>query len=281
MKNLTKASVSKLGATMGIALLSVMTLMPLTASAANDSYDLLKAADPDLNKQYVRGGFGKIQNKKFNRSDSRKKLLLIGDSQAQDFLNTVLENDALAGYQIRTRHIPAQCQPYLGDPEKSGIESKDEALCKKVESLAKAKPQIANADVIVIASLWRDWAVNMLPKTIENLELRDNQKLVVVGRKSFGRISLRHYLRMSAAKRSGLKNVINTKFLRANNTLRSRLPAHVFVDQYALICGRGQSKCPVFTPDGELISFDGGHLTKAGAKFVGEKIFTSQALSDL
>ena len=193
----------------------------------------------------------------------------------------MLENGTLTGYQIRTRHIPAQCQPYLGDPAESGVESKDEALCEKVESLAKAKPQIANADVIVIASLWRDWAINKLPQTIENLGLRDDQKLVVVGRKSCGRISLRHYLRMSGDKRASLKNTINTKFLSANNRLRSHLPAENFVDQYALICGAGQSACPVFTPEGKLISFDGGHLTKAGAQFVGERIFASAALSSL
>lgn len=281
MKNLTKASVCKLSAGLGIALMSVLSLMPLTATAADSSYDLLKAADPELNKQYVKSAFGKIQNKKFNNGDRRKKLLLIGDSQAQDFLNSVLENDELAGYQIRTRHIPAQCQPYLGDPLKSGVEGKDQALCEKVESLAKAKSQIANADVIVIASLWRDWAVKSLPQTIENMQLRENQKLVIVGRKGFGRISLRHYLRMSGVKRAGLKNAINAKFLNENNLLKRSLPAHVFVDQYALVCGNGQKKCPVFTPSGELISFDGGHLTKEGAKFVGEKIFRSQALSDL
>ena len=59
------------------------------------------------------------------------------------------------------------------------------------------------------------------------------------------------------------------------------LPADIFVDQYALICGEGQMTCPVFTPNGELISFDGGHLTKQGASFVGERIFLSAALSQL
>jgi len=278
MKKQAKASVYRTGAKVGVALLSMMFLMP---AMANDSYDLLEAADPDLNKQYVRAAFGKVQNKKFDSNDSRKKLLLIGDSQAQDFLNTLQEQGALQGYQIRTRHIPAQCQPYLGDPGESGIESKDEALCESVESLAKSKSQIANADVLVLASLWRDWAIKKLPQTIENLGLRDNQKLVVVGRKSFGRISLRHYLRMSGAKRVGLRNSINTKFLNANNALRSSLPAENFVDQYGLICGAGQSTCPVFTPEGKLISFDGGHLTKAGAQFVGEKIFASGALAEL
>ncbi|RVU85970.1 hypothetical protein EOL70_00525 [Leucothrix sargassi] len=279
MKKQRHPSVYKLGAKVATALLGALALMPFSASAAD--YNLLDAADPDLNKQYVRAAFGQVQNKSFNNADGRKKLLLIGDSQAQDFLNTAQAVGALQGYQIRTRHIPAQCQPFYGDPKMSGVESKDEALCAQVDSLTKAKPQIENADVIVFSSLWRDWAINHMPQTVVNLGLRDNQQVVIIGRKSFGRISLRHYLRMPMAKRVTLRNPINAQFLSANKRLGSSFPALNFVDQYALICGAGQNTCPVFTPEGELISFDGGHLTREGARFVGEKIFASPALSSL
>lgn len=274
-KKLTSAS----GLALAAAGVLFATLSLNTAQAA--SQDLLKAADPDVNKAYVRARFGTIQNKAFNPGDGRKKVLIIGDSQAQDFLNSAMEHGHLNGYQVRTRHIPAQCQLYYGDASGSGVESKDEALCAKSESLAKSKRQIENADVIIFASLWRSWAVAKLPQTIQNLELRDNQKLVVVGRKSFGRISLRHYLRMSDAQRKNVRNPINQQFLNDNRSLSQRLPAAMFVDQYALICGAGQNTCPVFTPDAELISFDGGHLTKAGAQFVGDRIFNSPALSGL
>ena len=47
------------------------------------------------------------------------------------------------------------------------------------------------------------------------------------------------------------------------------------------MCGAGQRACPVFTNEGKLISFDGGHLTKEGAQFVGEKLFVSPALAGL
>lgn len=266
---------------LGLAVVSALcsTLLFSTAQAATE--DLLKAADPDVNKNYVRARFGSVQNKVFNPGDSRQKLLIIGDSQAQDFVNSAMENDYLKNYQIRTRHVPAQCQLYYGDAEKSGVAEKDKALCQKVESLTTSKRQIENADVIIFASLWRSWAVQQLPQTIENLELRDNQKLIVLGRKSFGRISLRHYLRMSDEKRKSVRNAINQQFLNDNRQLSQRLSPQVFVDQYASICGAGQSTCPVFTPDAKLISFDGGHLTKEGARFVGARIFNSPALSSL
>ena len=222
-----------------------------------------------------------VQNKKFDANNPRKKLLILGDSQAQDFVNSAMEHGYLNNYQVRTRHISAQCQLFFGEDSASGVADKDKALCAKVESLKTSKGQIENADVIVFASLWRSWAVQRLPQTIDNLQLRDNQKLVVLGRKSFGKISLRHYLRMSDEKRKAVRNPINQQFLNDNRRLKQTLSPSSFVDQYALICGANQSKCPVFTPDAELISFDGGHLTKAGARYVGERIFTSPALSSL
>lgn len=277
IKNKRPTSTSGLALAAASVLLAVLSLN--TAHAASE--DLLKVADPEVNKAYVRARFGAVQNKAFNRGDARKKVLIIGDSQAQDFVNSAMENNYFDNYQVRTRHVPAQCQLYLGDEAGSGVESKDKALCATVESLTTSRAQIAQADVIIFASLWRSWAVAKLPQTIENLALRDNQKLVVLGRKSFGRISLRHYLRMSDAKRKSVRNPISQQFLNDNRSLRQRLPAATFVDQYALICGAGQNTCPVFTPDAELISFDGGHLTKAGARYVGQQLFKSQALSDL
>lgn len=276
MKNQRNTSVYGLGLVIGL-----FSSVALLNTAQANSQDLLKAANPAINQQYVRAEFGKVQNKAFNTNDPRKKLLIIGDSQAQDFINSAKEHQFLKGYQVRTRHIPAKCQPFLGDPARSGVEGRDKAFCEKVQTLSKSKKQIENADVVILAALWREWAVSQLPQTIKNLELGAMQKLVVLGRKSFGKISLRHYLRMSEDKRKALRNPINQKFLSANQQMKQRVPAHMFVDQYALICGQGQNTCPVFTPNGELISFDGGHLTKQGASYVGERIFTSGALAQL
>jgi len=276
MKNNRNTSSFGLGLAFGL-----FSSVVLLNTAQASSQDLLKAANPAINKQYVRAEFGKLQNKPFNPNDPRKKLLIIGDSQAQDFVNSANEHQYFKGYQVRTRHIPAKCQPFLGDPARSGVESRDKAFCANVETLSKSQKQIEKADVVIIAALWREWAVSQLPQTIKNLNLAATQKLVVLGRKSFGKISLRHYLRMSEDKRKALRNPINQKFLMANQQLKQRLPPHMFVDQYALICGQGQKTCPVFTPKGELISFDGGHLTKQGASYVGERIFRSAALAQL
>jgi len=246
------------------------------SSAVMADMNLMKVADPKVSGQYVRERFVSMQRKPFDVEDQRKKVLIIGDSQAQDFLNSAMENGFFKNFQVRTRHIPTQCQLHLG--VRSGITGKDKAMCSKMDSLQAAKQQIANSDVLILAALWRDWAADQMPATIKNLKLKPTQQVVVIGRKSFGRISIRHYLRMGKAKRLALRNPVNPDFLDMNERMRSKLPEHSFVDQYAMICGKEKTDCPVFTPQGNLISFDGGHLTKAGAVHVGKLIFNTPAL---
>ena len=173
MKN--QSNTSSYGLGLAIGLFSLVISLN-TANANNQN--LLEAANPTINKQYVRAEFGKMQNKAFDSKDPRKKLLIIGDSQAQDFVNSAMEHQSLNSYQVRTRHIPAKCQPYLGDPLQSGVESKDKAFCESVETLNKSKAQIAEADIVILAALWREWAASQLPQTIANLQLGAKQKLV-------------------------------------------------------------------------------------------------------
>jgi hypothetical protein len=207
--------------------------------------------------------------------------LLIGDSHAQDFMNVIAESEKFIGYQIRTRRIPTQCQIYLGDQQARYILPKDKALCGNEDNLQRIKKQIANADLIIFASNWKAWAVKELPKTIENLALQPEQKLLIIGRKNFGKVSIRHYLRMSPEKRIAFKNQVDDVQIEINALMHKTLPTDQFVDIHTLLCGSNQTEqCPVFTPDDELITFDGGHLTKAGAKYVGNILFTHSTLKD-
>ncbi len=222
-----------------------------------------------------------MMNKPFEAS-VKKKALLIGDSHAQDFLNSVLENGILVNYQISTRYIPAQCQIYLGDAAKAAryIAPKDKTLCKKSDSLAKAKQQIAEADVVILAAFWREWAAKALPQTIKNLNLSAQQKLFVIGRKSFGKVAIRKYLRMPEDKLRNLRNKVDGKQTAINHLMQTTLDSDVFVNVQKLVCGDSES-CPVFTNDMKLISFDGGHLTKDGARYMGKLLFQGSPLNVL
>lgn len=251
------------------------------AVAADEVRDaLLQAADTEANGEYTRSRFLKIMRQDFDSSDERPKLLLIGDSHAQDFLNSVLENNYLQNYQLRTRYIPFRCQVFLSEKGQQQILPKDESLCAKSDSLQQAQAQIAEADVVILAARWKSWAVDLLPETLENLQLKPAQRLLVVGKKTFGKVRLRKYLRMSKQQLQAVANPLSAEDVALNQRMQQMLGDKVFVDQQRLICGAGDS-CRLFTDELKLISYDGGHLTPAGAQYAGEKIFSHPALSDL
>lgn len=242
---------------------------------------LLQAADTEASGQYTRERFLALQKRPFDPADSRKKALIIGDSHAQDFLNGVLENGYLANYQIRTRYIPFRCQVFLSEQGTQYIKPRDKALCDGSDNLEQAKAQIIEADLVILSSLWEEWAAKLLPETIRNLDLRPNQKLVVIGRKEFGKIAVRKYLAMPEAELHTVANKVSPSTRAINEIIRQGVGSNgVFVDQHRLICGTGPA-CRLFTDDLQLISYDGGHLTKAGAKYVGRLLFEGSILGKL
>lgn len=261
-------------------LMTSLLLGHVSGAMANTNRDaLLQAADTEAGGEYTRQRFVAVQKKPFDPADSRKKLLLIGDSHAQDFLNSMLENGYLANYQIRTRHIPTSCQIVLGEAAGEFIQPKDAALCADSDNLTQAKAQIAEADVVILSSRWKEWAAKLLPDTIKQLELRPEQRLVVIGAKDFGRLSLRNYLGMSDEELLALRNKPDPVPAAINRLLRDTLGDEVFVDPQRLLCGDGM--CRLFTDELKLISYDGGHLTPDGARYVGKLLFEGSVLGKL
>ncbi len=273
-------TIMKLPQTLLVALLMTgITTFPTASSASQIRSELQKAADTKASGAYVRKRFLQMMRKPFT-STSKKKALIIGDSHAQDFLNGVLENGYLRNYQISTRYIPTRCQIYFGEHLTQFIKHRDRAFCKKSDSLLRAKRQIAEADLIILAGDWKAWSAKALPLSIKKLGLKPRQKLFVVGRKSFGKISIRNYLRMPDQKLRTLRNKVDAHQTKVNNIMSRSLSRSVFINQQQLICG-SSATCPVFTKDLKLISFDGGHLTRDGARHVGRVLFQGSSLGRL
>ena len=208
-------------------------------------------------------------------SQNKRKILIIGDSHAQDFVNAIAENNYLNNSQIRTRYIPTRCQIYLGDSLNQKWLKEDLSLCKKSDNLKEAKAQITNADIVILAALWRKWAAIQLPQTIRNLNLSYEQKLFVIGRRSF--IGLNEETRDKRSEVDVHQLEINQKM---NDNLSTSMDKVIFIDVHKLVCGSGSS-CPVFTDRSELISLDGGHLSKDGARYMGSILFRESKLAEL
>ena len=253
----------------------------IAAQSPDVRADILQASNKKQSGDYVRQRFFTKMKKPFDTSDQRKKMLIIGDSHAQDFYNSMLENNINKRYQISTRRIPAICGIYLGSENiNSLIEKKHIPICQKADTLAAAMPQIKQADVVIIAANWKLWSAQRLSMTVKNLKIKAPQKLFIVGRKNFGKVNLRQYLRLSNTQLKQLRNPIYGVQREINQTMKQSLPKGMFVNIQALLC-RSDTECPLFTPQIKLISFDGGHLTKHGARHVGRVLLQNPPLNQL
>ena len=264
-----------------LATISSTLLLSLASSVFAESRNstMLRVADKKLSGVYVRTNYLELLKKPFNK-DAKKKVLVFGDSHSQDLINMIIENNFLKDYQIVTRNTPTQCQPILGPNKEKYLKAKDKALCKKSDNLEKAKDQIKQADLVLIAANWKDWSAKELPTTIKNLDLKPQQKLIILGRKSFGKISVRKYLRKSDEQLKSLRNKVDGYQENINEIMKGSLDPSIYVDVQQLIC-KSSTDCPIFTPEVKLISYDGGHLTKAGAKYIGSILFKDTHFTNL
>ncbi len=205
----------------------------------------------------------------------QKRLLIIGDSHSQDFYNMVRETGAFDDWAVATSYIPYRCQTYFGPEDVSAL-----ILASDLHHCAAnrvAGPVPAEADVIVLVSNWRDWAARRIGDTIAALGLRPDQRLIVVGAKGFGDLFLRGFVGESPAQLAGETASAPAEIVGTNADLRTAMPAGVgFVDMEQVLCPGGV--CHLFTPEGELVSHDGDHLTETGAKLVGAELFRQPAL---
>ncbi len=242
---------------------------------------ILAVSDTVKSGKYVRQRFSTQLEQPFNPDDARKKLLIIGDSHAQDLTNALWENGVQQRYQFSTRRIPAICGLYLGTENiKALIDQKHRAICAEADTLHNALPQIRQADVVIIAANWKLWSVQRLQTTVQNLAMQAPQQLFVVGRKNFGKLRLRQYLRLSATELRQLRNPVRGAQQAINQIMQQTLARDVFVDIQGLLC-QSADDCPLFTPELRLISFDGGHLTQDGARYVGGVLLRHSPLDRL
>lgn len=225
--------------------------------------------------RYVRTRFTKLLNAEFDVTDQREKLLIIGDSYGQDMVNAVAETALSDRYQLSTFRISSRCgNLFLKRDFTDLIRPSDRARCAKRTGYEDEELQsrIEAADEIWLVSSWKDWHVENLPESLMNLEATTDATLRVMGRKHFGSgISLRRYMAAHQSGNTLVEVELNKGHLRVNQLMRDTLRAERFVDVSQMMCGSDET-CRNTTEEGLLISYDGGHLTQAGAKLMGERL---------
>jgi hypothetical protein len=245
---------------------------------------VVKVLQNQIYDQYAFNKCRSLQAKPFDTKSNKKKLIIIGDSQGCDFLNGIVENGYLKNYQIQFRFIPYACQRIPEDDIELYIRPKYQKFClttTRLDSLKKVKQQVSEADLVVFSALWKPAVANKLSKVFDYLKIKKSQQLVVIGYKFFGNISIQKYTNLSDDEQRLLRNKVGKKALSINTILKKNLADYViFANPHQLVCGNAMS-CPVFTDTLKLISYDGRHLTKAGARYITKLLFRNTKLGTI
>ncbi len=226
---------------------------------------------------YVERGYNRLTAADFT-DDGRPRLLIIGDSFSQDFYNMIQETGGFPGYQIVTRRFLSTCQIYLGPEDVAPLLGPYAASCAREVQAADLVPLAHEADVVVFAFSWRPWSGARIAETVANFDFRPDQTVLVIGRKSFGYFNPRSFIGMDPAARLALRSGPRPDHAETNAIMRRTVRPEMFVDTQGLVCGAAPD-CPLFAPDGGMISFDGNHLTPAGARYLGSLLFRDPRLA--
>jgi len=208
------------------------------------------------------------------------KILVIGDSYAQDLVNVIAESKYVRDSQIRTHYISWDCQIYLGESDVSNqIERKYRKKCAKEHNSVPIFAKARDADVILLAGSWRQWAVERLPATIASLRQNSNAHILVVGPKHTGEVKVRDLLLLPEHERLAVSKPVSNATIEMERLLRLTVSPENYVSMQTAVCGIG-AECRQLTPEGGLISFDGWHLTREGAQYAARNLFALPPMSN-
>ena len=226
---------------------------------------------------YVIERHQQIRLLEFSKSNDEKDILIIGDSHSEDLVNAVFEADLNNDIEFSSYYIPIECGGVLFVMGKKG---KGDAKynCEREGSFFDNDLQIqmSLADEIWVISSWGSSHIPYMAKSIENIKTI-NKNIKLFGTKSFGNPSAKWY--NSKNKDDWSYAIINdsdkssyARTSKINDALSNIAESSnvEFINTQHLIC-RGEDFCSNYI-DGNIISYDGSHLTKHGAKILGASL---------
>jgi len=185
-------------------------------------------------------------------------VLVIGASFARDFINMARETHRLDGYAISYA---------------------DEKECKArpgPDTLRNA----SRADAIVLASRLTPGMIPCVARLAARLRAVSKAPILILGSKSFGMANAAPMTLMPPAQRYGFRPKPLRDEIVTNDLAKRAFAGERYVDMLGMLMD-ADGRVPLFTPDRKLISWDRYHLTRPGARYVGEIIFRDPAFAVL
>ena len=223
---------------------------------------------------YVIKRHKQIRLAEFSKSNDKKDILIIGDSHSEDLVNAVFEAGLNNDMEFSSYYISVGCG-VLFVRDKKDREATNLNCQREDGSFLNNDLQIqmSLADEVWIISSWTQRDLIYMSKSIENIKTI-NKNIKLFGTKNFGTPSSKWYNTVDIDDWSSaiFDDSDKSKYAtisKVNNDLSniSKSLSVEFFNTQHLIC-RGEAFCSNYI-DGNIISYDGTHLTKHGAKILG------------
>jgi hypothetical protein len=217
----------------------------------------------------------------FDSKNEKKKLLVIGDSYAEDLINAIEESNLKSFYQLSSYRIPGICGVlYLNTDIIKGFQPNSCLNRPNFFNEPKIQKLLMEADAVWLQSAWQDWQLEFMKESL--LEMKKlNKNIVLFGSKAFEIKSSTHYKNKFGER--GLTKSFpiseREKFLTTELNIIAKSVDIQYIDSMSIIC-RSEETCKhSFNGEG-IISIDGGHLTRYGAEHFGTMLEKTLLHSD-
>lgn len=227
-------------------------------------------------------GAGEYNSKRFDdaklvefEGEGKRKIFLVGDSFAKDFMNLIYESGQDKRFSFSTKQINSECgNIYVPFDKDAHIPPIRRLRCDSIGWFEsdKVKQRMQEADEIWLVGKWQAWVVPYIRPSIEQMEKDFRKPVKVFGIKDFGKSSSVVAMKVPADKRLSYTQPAAQEAVDVEQKMRENVPAEKFRSLLSLYCGKDFATCPMFTGDGSLISQDGGHLTEPGAAYLADKL---------
>jgi hypothetical protein len=229
--------------------------------------------------KYVSNRFNNLLTNEFDNTNKNKKILIIGDSFAQDLVNVLYESKMNDKFQIVTNYVSFNCGALFVEMEKllESTPKDDHYSCRKNPSQylfenKKINSLIEQADQIWISANWKTWQIKFLNKSINNIKNISDIPIIIFGPKNYGEINLKKLIKINTNERLSYLNKTDLEVFNISKQMKEVIKNAYFIDMQFISCQTKQNECRIFLENDVLISYDGSHLTKEGASYVGHKL---------
>lgn len=224
--------------------------------------------------------FASLQVKQDYTQD-KTNVLVIGDSQAADYVNVLAALDAETDVDLITRNVFTTCNiPYLeGDRLKVFLETQNPYSIKDPNLLTQCPQQMEtvvsgaawnNADAVVLAYAWRDVSMTVMATSFAQLAARTDAPLYAVGNKTLNGSPVQLANQLGTTEGLGAYGYKNIRhWTPPTNVVIAEDENVTLIDILSMFCTKDD--CHMLNADGRPLLWDETHFSEWGARFVADR----------